>query len=482
MASPRKRSGNWAAALAVVAGAFVALCPLGAEARRNADDYASSGLRASSEARAVFGIVKDGAPGIWVSRGGSGGGASFTEDGGISIPPGAMVEFEYTGQCMDPHLPAPAQGEPMQFVDTAELIPARLRKTYENLLALQAAGDPRITSSGMQQLVWALRTAGTAGSVADNLSEEQRRLLDACSGRKNGFTRYHEKEKARNAKRGSQERISVGNLSYDASDLRGEEAGARIQSHVDELVAMGRDAGVAGASGFRYAEIEEELYTDIVSEGGLSVKARVLNASGRTRVFRPADCAAQAGDGSVSGSRRQRVAMNIPDKVRIVPDALGQEMQTDWEASSSELEGTEWHRRTERRRETRTVRVAESIPAVSPPPPVSPVTPVEPVPVVTNTVTNTLVRVVPEEVDARVVGVEYDPEARRGVLKVEVRRGSFQKAFRYIRSNFGDLLQRDGRAAAVGIPPGTEWNIDGISINGEDVCEVHFSALESPDS
>lgn len=479
MAFQRKRHGN---ALAAMAGMFVALCPLLAMARQNADDYASTGLRASAEAQAVFGTVKNGAPSIWVSRGGSGGGASFTEDGGISIPAGAMVEFEYTGQCMDPNLPAPAQGEPMQFVDSAELIPARLRKTYENLLALQAAGDRRITSAGMQQLVWALRTAGTAGSIADNLSEDQRRILDTCSGRKNGFTRYHEKEKARNAKCGAQERISVGNLSYDPADLRGEEAGARIQSHVDELVAMGRDAGVAGTSGFRYAKIEEELYTDIVSEGGLSVKARVLNASGRTRVFRPADCAAQAGDGSVPGSRRQRVTMNVPDKVRIVPDALGQEMQTDWDASSTELEENEWHRRTERRRETRTVRVAESIPAVSPVTPVSPVPPVGPVPVITNMVTNTIVRVVPEEIDVRVAEMEYDPEARRGVLKLEVKKGSFQKAFKHIRSNFNDLLRRDGRAMAAGVPLDAEWNIDGISVNEEDICEVLFSALESPGS
>ena len=65
MAFPRKRSGRRWAALALMAGVFTALCPFGAAARRNADDYASSGLRASAEAQAVFGAVKDGAPGIF---------------------------------------------------------------------------------------------------------------------------------------------------------------------------------------------------------------------------------------------------------------------------------------------------------------------------------------------------------------------------------------------------------------------------------
>lgn len=464
-------------ALAALAGLLFAAWPDGAAARRTADDYASSGLRPSAEAKALFHSVKDGAPGIWVSRGGSGSGADYAGDGGIAIPPGGMIEFEYVGNCMDPHLPAPAKGEPMQFVDSSVLIPKRLRKTYETLLALQAAGDPRISVAGMQQLVWALRTAGQAGSIADNLSDEQRELLDACSGRKKGFTRYHEKEKKRSEKRGASGRVSVGNLSYDAADLRGEDAGQRIQSHVGELVRMGRDAGVAGTPGFRYAEIEEGLYTDIVSEGGLSVKARVLNTSERTRVFFPADYAAQAGDGSAPNSRRQRVTMNIPDKVRMVPNACGGEMQTERNESVLDQEDTEWNRRTERRRETRTTRVLESIPPVSSVEPVSPVPPVEPVPVITNTVTNTLVRVVPEEVDVRVVGLEYDPENGKGTLEVEVAGGSFQKAFRHIRLHFGELLWQSGRAAAAGVPVDAELDINGISVNEEDVCEVHFSAL-----
>lgn len=482
----RARPGSLGAVLAALVAGLLAGWPQGAAARRVADDYASSGLKPSAKAKASFESVPDGRPGIWVSRGGSGGGGRFTGDGAIAIPPGAMVEFEYAGKCMDPQLPAPAGGEPMQFVDTAELIPAHLRTCYQNLLELQAAGDPRITSEGMQQLVWALRTAGQPGSVADNLSEDQRRLLDACSGRKDGFTRYHEKEKARAGKHGGSGRISVGNYSYDAADLRGEEAGRRIQSHVDELVAMGRDAGVVGAPGFRYGEIEEKLYSDIVSEGGLSVKARVLNVSEQTRVFCVADYAAQAGDGRESGSRRQRVTMNVPDKVRIVPNAVVWKAQTNRDTSIVEQERTAWSRRTEHREATRRTRWVESVPPVSPVPPVTPVPPVSRVSVVTNTVvdtvTNTLVKVVPEEVEVQVVDLEYDPEAQRGVLKLEVKKGSFQKAFKHIRSNFNDLLRRDGRAMAAGVPLDAEWNIDGISVNEEDICEVLFSALESPGS
>lgn len=473
---PGSRGALWAA---LVAG-LLAGWPQGAAARRVVDDYASSGLKPSKKAKASFESVPDGRLGIWVSRGGSGGGGRFTGDGAIAIPPGAMVEFEYEGKCMDPQLPAPAGGEPMQFVDTAGLIPAHLRTCYQNLLDLQAACDPRVTSEGMQQLVWALRTAGQPGSVADNLPDGQRRLLDACSGRKEGFTRYHEKEKARAEKHVGSGRVSVGNYSYDAAELRGEEAGRHIQSHVDELIAMGRDAGVVGAPGFRYGEIEEKLYSDIVSEGGLSVKARVLNVSEQTRVFCVSDYAAQAGDGRESGSRRQRVTLNVPDKVRMVPNAVVLKVQRNRDTMVSEMERTEWSRRTARSEETRRTRWVESVPPVSPVPPVTPIPPVERVSVVTNTVTNTLVRAVPEEVELRVVGLEYDTETRRGVLKVEVLKGAYQKAFLHLRGQFAELLRRDGRAAAVGVPVGAEWNIDGIFVNDVDECEVHFSALDRP--
>ena len=38
-------------------------------------------------------------------------GVYFTDDGAISFPPGAMIQFQNVGQCMDPSLPAPKAGE-----------------------------------------------------------------------------------------------------------------------------------------------------------------------------------------------------------------------------------------------------------------------------------------------------------------------------------------------------------------------------------
>ncbi len=305
-----------------------------------ADDYVRDKMPSPS-AKAHFAAVPDNLSARKVVRNepqqDSDGAAYFTEDGSISIPPRGMVSFKMAGRCMDPHLPAPASGEPMQFVDAGKLIPQKLRGMYDNLIRRQAQGDPKVLKNNPQHLVWAIRTAGTDDPLANNLSDSQLEVLDECAGRRGAFMKYHEKAKRKNARRnkkssrasGGGNRISVGGLSYDAADLRGTNAMRRIESHISTLTEMGEKAKERTASDFRYGEIEDELYSDIACDGGLSFTARILNASDHRKEFRAADFAAQVGNGSAKGGMRQRVTIGTPDEIMVVAGALREGVEID---------------------------------------------------------------------------------------------------------------------------------------------------------
>lgn len=482
---------------------FAAMLSLAAFARHG-DDY-QAGVAASSAARAYFKAVPQKLESKKVSRRAPAAadedGAYFTPDGGISIPPGAMIVFKNSGKCMDPHLPAPCGGEPMQFVEVGSLIPSKLRSTYDTLLERSAQGDPKVKANNLQHLVWALRTAGTDDPIANNLSDSQIEFLDECAGRRGAFLKYHEKEKRRSARKdrnaghgGDSGRISVGGYSYDAADLRGTNGTRRIEQHMSTLTEMGEKATETTESDFRYGEIEDELYSDITCDGGLSFTAKILNASEQRREFRAVDFAAQVGDGKVAGSRRQRVTMCPPDEFMVVMGAAQEGVEIDRSLTVAEIEAkerqrvrghsyrkrkaktAEGHTRTTKERERKSRTKTETTPVIEEPTPVPPISPVSPV-VIRETVTNEIIHAVPvaEDIAVRILSLEYDTKSRNGVLTIEILRGSFKKANKYIRKNFDDLVRKKSPAEdAAKIPADVRLGIKSISINDDDRCEVKF--------
>lgn len=473
----------------------------------HADDYVRDKVPSPS-AKAYFAAVPDNLSARKVVRGepqkDGDGEAYFTEDGSISIPPRGMVSFKMAGRCMDPHLPAPASGEPMQFVDASKLIPEKLRGMYDNLISRQAQKDPKVLENNPQHLVWAIRTAGTDDPLANNLSESQLEILDECAGRRGAFAKYHEKAKKRNARKskkntksgGSGNRISVGGLSYDAADLRGADAARRIESHISTLTEMGEKAKERTATDFRYGEIEDELYSDIACDGGLSFTARILNASEHRKEFRAADFVAQVGNGSANGGMRQRVTMGTPDEIMVVAGALREGVEIDRDITMAEIEGeatqrlrgrayrrrtarsgegrTSTERETERTRRTR----RDERTTVTEVTPVTPVEPVQPV-VIHDTITNVVERPVPvaEEVKVHVVSLDYNASTRQGVLVVEIDQGSFKKANEHVRKNIDDLVRKQASSKfGVKIPTDARLEIESISVNEKDQCEVKFTA------
>ena len=461
------------------------------------DDYVAD-ISMSHAAQAYFKAVPENLKGETVSRSDpivrEESNAYYTEDGAISIPPGAMIVFKNAGKCMDPHLPAPSSGEPMQFINAERLIPRQLQDTYRTLLERNSRGDPEVTANNLQHLVWAIRTAGTEDPLANNLSGRQLDLLDACSGRHGGFSRFHERQKKRNAKRKRrnrvQSRISVGNFSYDASELSGTNGARLVRSHIETLTEMGRESKIRSSENLRYGEIEEDLYSDVVCEGGLAFSARILNASSERKEFRAADFAAQVGNGIVTGSRRQRVTMAVPNAFTVIKGAAKEGVSIDRDVSlaeetgfsysrtrqrmqkrrnarqiSSSSEKTAESKKTERKRTTKTTTVVEEVPSV---PAMEPVTPIG-----GTVVTNEVFRPIVEPVRVRVLALEYDEKAETGVLTVEILSGSFKSANKYIRENFEELVKK--QAKKDGVKGSFEkFEIVEFSISDDAQCNVKF--------
>ena len=477
----------------VVAGVWVAQ----SVAAPGDDDYVAD-ISMSHAAQAYFKAVPEKLKGETVSRSDpvvrEESNAYYTEDGAISIPPGEMIVFKNVGKCMDPLLPAPSSGEPMQFINAERLIPRQLQDTYRTLLERHSRGDPEVAANNLQHLVWAIRTAGTEDPLANNLSDRQLDLLDACSGRHGAFSRFHERQKKRNAKRKRRNRvrsrISVGNFSYDASELSGTNGARLVRSHIETLTEMGSESKIRSSENLRYGEIEEDLYSDVVCEGGLAFSARILNASDHRKEFRAAYFAAQVGNGIVTGSRRQRVTMAVPNAFTVIKGAAKEGVSIDRDVSlaeetgfsysrtrqrtqkrrnarqiSSSSEKTAESKKTERKRTVRRTTVVEEVPPV---PAMEPVTPIG-----GTVVTNEVFRPIVEPVRVRVVALEYDEKAEMGVLVVEILSGSFKNANKYIRNNFQALLKKRAKKDGVKVPF-EELEIIELSIDDNERCSVRF--------
>lgn len=275
-------------------------------------------------------------------------GVTWTDDGGITIPPGVTIEFVNKGCCLDPHLPAPKADEEMQFIKTSCLIPTQLQGTYKNLLRRAAAGDEDVKSN-LQHLMWTLRTAGSNDAYAKNLTDRQREILAECAeaGSFDGYCqdlhRFDELKKLVMAQVGQvtdKLQVEIGNVTYKVTDLLDPELGKqKVAAHLGELIHMNEYLPVVH-SGFNYGELQKGIYTDIKGNGTLSYKAKVANSTSEPFVFYPMDYVAQVGSGqnmqgaffaAADNSMKQRQTQCVPEQA---------------EAKEDENEDcSDWHRR-----------------------------------------------------------------------------------------------------------------------------------------
>ena len=260
-------------------------------------------------------------------------GVRFVKNGGILIPPGVTISFTNKGYCMDPHLPAPVANEEYQLVPVTRLIPDDLQGTYKKLVQKASAGDESVLRN-MQHLVWALRTAGTDAAYANNLTSEQKRILNRCSEYSGQFEEFNANAKANSqmmkellAVADSYLNVKIGGVSYKASDLLDPDIGnKKINEHLNQLITMSKSLPVE-RSGFNYGELQKGIYTDVRGAGVLAYNAKIANTSDKEFIFYPTDYAGQVGSGTKSQglsffatantSQRQRVTGGDPDKVEV---------------------------------------------------------------------------------------------------------------------------------------------------------------------
>lgn len=323
-------------------------------------DYIN-GLMPSAKARAYFAenSSDEMTKSITISRTGddtNDTGVRFVANGGVVIPPGVSITFENQGYCCDPHLPAPMAGDEYQFVKTSQLIPDELQPIYRKLLTKASNGD-EATLRNMQKLVWALRTAGTEAGYANNLTEQERRILNSCSEYEGEFESYCSEKLSESrlwkflwAKIDSVATINIGGVTYQASDLLDENVGEKkIKEHLGQLITLGESMPIEH-NGFNYGEISDGIYTDIKGTGALRFKATVANSTSREFTFYPMDYVAQVGSGvsdesasvvyyaTASSTQKQRVTMAVVDTVTVIgrPTKIEDAKQIEVESSSTQ--------------------------------------------------------------------------------------------------------------------------------------------------
>lgn len=258
-------------------------------------------------------------------------GVRFVKNGGIVIPPGTTISYTNKGYCMDPNLPAPKSGEEFQLVPMAQLIPEELQGTYKKLLEKASSGDTSVQFN-MQHLVLALRTAGTDAAYANNLTTQQKRILDRCSDYQGQFEDFHATAKS-NSKMmkellglaDSYLNVKIGGVSYKASDLLDPDIGSKkINEHLNQLIDMSKSLPVE-RSGFNYGELQKGIYTDVRGSGYLQYTAKIANSTNKEFIFYPQDYVGQVGSGTktqgltffatAGNGQRQRCTQTIQNQI-----------------------------------------------------------------------------------------------------------------------------------------------------------------------
>ena len=274
-------------------------------------------------------------------------GVKFVKNGGILIPPGVTISFTNKGYCMDPHLPAPKTGDEFQLVPVTRLIPDELQGTYKKLINKASAGDVSVQKN-MQHLIWALRTAGTNAAYANNLTTEQKRILDKCSDYQGQFEDFNTRAKSRSQMMkeliGMADQllnIQIGGVSYKASDLLDPDIGSKkINEHLNQLIQIGNSLPVE-RSGFNYGAIQSGIYTDVRGTGSLQYHAKIANSTSEPFIFYPTDYVGQVGSGTKSQnmtfmatadtSQRQRVTTEEQDEVDVEDEREVEEDEDEYE-------------------------------------------------------------------------------------------------------------------------------------------------------
>lgn len=215
----------------------------------------------------------------------------------VTIPPYSMVEWTTKGNCLDPSRPAPRNGDKFQIIAAGDLIDDELMPLYQGLLRL--ANTDANAKRHQQQLVWAFRTISNSNSYSRSLNQEQMAVLDKCYP--NGASLYNSvvqqkqiTNEIKNLIKDVVPSITIGGRTVNPVDLAtAKDPAAAISGQVQRLIDLPINEPIKN-SGFEYNELAENVYVHAVGTNSLTVRMRIINATGSTIYFNPLMYAAQA--------------------------------------------------------------------------------------------------------------------------------------------------------------------------------------------
>ena len=238
----------------------------------------------------------------------------------VTVPPFSVVEWNTKGNCLDPNLPAPRDGDSFQLVPVTSIITPELLPLYQCLMR-QVRSDSGARRH-QQQLVWAMRTVGMSRSYADSLGPQQLAVLDSCMpGGAAAFNRVRSRM-ASSAQFQSLMRdlvpvVSVAGISFNPVDLlSSDNPSGIVENELDRLIGMPVNELVRD-DGYQYGTVAEGVHSYAVGTGPLALTVRLVNTNASPFIFDPTLYAAQA------QRKTQRVTLAPPPSGSVKTTRLG---------------------------------------------------------------------------------------------------------------------------------------------------------------
>jgi hypothetical protein len=248
---------------------------------------------------------------------------SVSRDGTLTIPPGYKVVSIQQGYCLDQNLGAPGKGEILSLQPAGTLIPAELQPLYK-AMQMKALYDESYRAK-MQNLLWTLRSAGQAQSLASQVTAQTLRDMDvALPGGAQTFVDYHNHllkktaspsgtPSSRNWITNPSENSILGLINTLAGRGDKNVKGQSSQDIFDSLVD-GMNRGITGApptDDRDYQMLAPSVASHAIGAGTLKPQIRIINASNKPYTINFSDWIAKPGRAAQHVAMYPSISQNL---------------------------------------------------------------------------------------------------------------------------------------------------------------------------
>jgi len=223
----------------------------------------------------------------------------------VTVPPRSVIRWRTRGNCLDPQLPAPRNGDKFRLVKSASLIPADLHPLYKNFIRLTKTDAE--AKRHQQQIIWCLRTISDKySSYCDRLGEAPKAVLDRAMPRGHQLIEKARKNQKQQEKtlallRKIAPQVKLDGRNVSLVDLIDPKTAPQImEQQLQHLINMPLNES-APDIGYEYTELAPGVFAQAVGDGPLSLVVRVANTTGDPYDF----------DASLFAAQPQRKAQKI---------------------------------------------------------------------------------------------------------------------------------------------------------------------------